>query len=236
MRALLTIFLLLGIAVAMPLLGSVTGVEQRTLDEIYQAALKEPGTLKVAWGGDSTLNSPRFFFDCPMSDYALIVQTIGDEISQAFTKRFPGIELDLTVDLSKYLDSRINRQFQVTNGGEELADVAVLQTLQNFARWKSEGRLMHYKVADWNDIYPEFVDRDGAYTGYNICKIYSLSLLHVTQLLSLKLPSETLFTTLCICIPLSPQPTPSFLIPTCKGKYPSHIPTTMTLSSICSLS
>ena len=28
-------------------------IEHRTLDEIYEAALKESGTLTVAWGGDS---------------------------------------------------------------------------------------------------------------------------------------------------------------------------------------
>ncbi|KAF9562910.1 periplasmic binding protein-like II [Agrocybe pediades] len=141
--------LLVGLAAASPaLLGSSARVESRNLDEIYHAALNENGVLKVAWGGD--------------------VQTIGDQVTAAFTKRFPGIKLDLTVDLSKYLDSRIDRQHQVTNGAEEFADVAVLQTLQNFGRWKSEGRLMPYKVSEWDDIYPEFVDQDGAYTGYNI--------------------------------------------------------------------
>jgi hypothetical protein len=28
------------------------GIESRSLDAIYQAALKEKGTLKISWGGD----------------------------------------------------------------------------------------------------------------------------------------------------------------------------------------
>lgn len=33
-------------------------IESRSLDAIYQAALKETGTLKISWGGDSK----TFFF------------------------------------------------------------------------------------------------------------------------------------------------------------------------------
>ncbi len=47
------VFLALGnIALAGP--ASQVNIETRTLDEIYEAALREPGTLRVAWGGDST--------------------------------------------------------------------------------------------------------------------------------------------------------------------------------------
>lgn len=37
-------------------------IEHRTLDEIYQAALKESRTLAVAWGGDSKFLPPLLFF------------------------------------------------------------------------------------------------------------------------------------------------------------------------------
>jgi len=46
------VFLALGnIALAGP--ASQVNIESRTLDEIYEAALQESGTLRVAWGGDS---------------------------------------------------------------------------------------------------------------------------------------------------------------------------------------
>ena len=48
---------------------------------------------------------------------------------------------------------------------EEYVDIAVIQSLQDFPRWKAEGRLLSYKASQWNDIYPEFVDKDGAYAG-----------------------------------------------------------------------
>lgn len=40
-----------------------------------------------------------------------------------------GSELNLTIDLSKYLDGRIDTAFYE---GRHVADVAVLQTLQDF--------------------------------------------------------------------------------------------------------
>ena len=32
--------------------GEPIGIESRSLDGIYQAALKEKGTLRISWGGD----------------------------------------------------------------------------------------------------------------------------------------------------------------------------------------
>ncbi|KAJ3500586.1 hypothetical protein NLJ89_g9728 [Agrocybe chaxingu] len=122
-----------------------TTVETRTLDQIYQAAQKETGTLRVAWGGDLASSS--------------------DGVTAAFRARFPGINVNITTDLSKYWDSRIDRAYQVSNRRDDGYDVAVLQALHDFPRWKAEGRLLNYKAAPWNDIYPQFVDRDGAYTG-----------------------------------------------------------------------
>ncbi|PPQ70923.1 hypothetical protein CVT25_004767 [Psilocybe cyanescens] len=124
------------------------GVENRSLDEIYKAAQAEKGSLRIGWGGD--------------------IQVSGDRIVKAFQTRFPGISLNLTVDVSKYIDSRVDLAIANTNGSDTSFDVVMLQTLQDFPRWKSGGHLMNYKVATWNDIHPEFVDSDGAYTGYAI--------------------------------------------------------------------
>lgn len=75
----------------------------------------------------------------------------------------------MRLDLSKYLDARADMAYALSKGADDGIDVAVLQSLHDFPRWKSEDRLLPYKVAQWNDIYPQFVDRDGAYTGLYIC-------------------------------------------------------------------
>lgn len=115
-------------------------IETRGLDEIYAAAQRESGPLIVASGGDAKQQ--------------------GDAVVEAFESRFPGISLSLTVDLSKYHDSRIDRAF---SEGNETTDVAILQTLHDFPHWKEQGRLLKYKPAVWDDIYAAERDQDGAF-------------------------------------------------------------------------
>lgn len=95
-------------------------------------------------------------------------------ITKAFTQAFPGIKIDVKLDVSKYLDINIDDSYRATNGSDDGVDLAVLQSVQNFPRWKKEERLLPYKVAPWDDIYPDFVDEDGAYTGLHICKSETL--------------------------------------------------------------
>ncbi|KAF9528857.1 hypothetical protein CPB83DRAFT_813428 [Crepidotus variabilis] len=136
------------LAGAIPTTHDHVKIETRTIDEIYQDALKEEGVLRVAWGGD--------------------IKVSQKIIVDAFTRRFPDIPLDLGVGLSKYHSPLIDRYWENSNFTDDGADVAVLQTLHDFPRWKSEGRLLNYKVSSWDDIYPEFIDSDGAYTGLYI--------------------------------------------------------------------
>lgn len=65
-------------------------VENRTFDEIYQAALNEGDTVTVWHGGDE--------------------RNQLDGLKKAFELRFPKITLNLTVDVSKYHDGRIDEQ------------------------------------------------------------------------------------------------------------------------------
>jgi len=119
--------------------------ESRTLDAIYAAALAEGGKLIVYAGGD----------------------TIGqqDSTKQAFEARFPGMTLDMIVDLSKFHDGRIDNQLATNT---LIPDVVQLQTLQDFPRWKSLGVLKNYKPLGWEHVYPEFRDADAAFTGIHI--------------------------------------------------------------------
>ncbi|KAL1602592.1 hypothetical protein SLS60_006008 [Paraconiothyrium brasiliense] len=131
-------------ALAATALGA-PAAENRTLDEIYQAALKEGGVVTLWHGGDE--------------------KNQQDGLKQAFEKRFPGITLNVTVDLSKYHDGRLDDQIANDN---VYVDSIILQTLHDYPRWKKEGALLNYKPSEFANIASEFVDPDGAYYGYAI--------------------------------------------------------------------
>ena len=120
-------------------------VETRSLDEIHKAALTEGGKLIVYSGGD--------------------VPNAQAGLEKAFMERFPGMSIRIFTDLSKYPDARIDLQLQ---RGRLEADVAVLQTLHDFDRWKEEGQLLAYKPLDWNALLAEYKDPDGAFMGIGV--------------------------------------------------------------------
>ncbi|KAK7681761.1 hypothetical protein QCA50_015108 [Cerrena zonata] len=121
------------------------GIETKPLDELYKDAIAEGGDLIVKAGGDE--------------------KNQRDEVIQAFRERFPKINLNLTVDLSKYHDSVIDRSFNLT--GKAGADIAQLQTLQDFVRWRGEGKLLAYKPAGFDHIPDNIKDVNGFYVGTN---------------------------------------------------------------------
>ncbi|MBE8520290.1 ABC transporter substrate-binding protein [Amycolatopsis sp. H6(2020)] len=114
--------------------------ETRTLDELYQAALAEGGKLVLYAGGDTP--------------------TQQDATKAAFKAQFPDIALTLIVDYSKYHDVRIDNQFAT---GTLVPDLVQLQTVQDFVRWKEQGRLLPYKPAGFSKVYDAFKDRQGAW-------------------------------------------------------------------------
>lgn len=60
------------------------------------------------------------------------------------------MRLDLTVDFSKYHDSRIDRAVQA--GAPITDDVVFIQDLHVFPRWADQGLLLPYKPPTFNDI------------------------------------------------------------------------------------
>jgi ABC-type Fe3+ transport system substrate-binding protein len=114
--------------------------ETRTLDELYRAALAEGGKLVIYAGGDTP--------------------TQQDGTKAAFRARFPDIDLTLIVDYSKYHDVRVDNQFAT---GTLVPDVVQLQTLQDFTRWKEQGRLLRYRPAGFSEVYDAFKDPQGAW-------------------------------------------------------------------------
>ncbi|KAA8910276.1 hypothetical protein FN846DRAFT_775469 [Sphaerosporella brunnea] len=133
------------LALASPALSTpsnrATDIERRDLRQIYAAARKESGVLQVAWGGDEQ----------------------SDSVAAAFESLFPEVKVNVTVDLSKYWDMKTDRAFLET--GSDCVDAAFLQTMHDYPRWKSEGRLMPYKFREWEDVDPRLKDEEGYYLG-----------------------------------------------------------------------
>jgi len=120
-------------------------VETRSLDELHRAAMAEGGKLVVYAGGD--------------------IPNASAGAESAFKARFPGMDIRILTDLSKYHDARID--LQLARGRLECS-VAHLQTLHDFDRWKADGQLLHYKPLDWGAILPEFKDTDGAFIAIGV--------------------------------------------------------------------
>ncbi|KAK1691287.1 ABC transporter [Colletotrichum godetiae] len=122
-------------------------IENRTLDEIHQAALDEGGIVTVWHGGDETNQQ--------------------DGLKRAFEDRFPGMTLNITVDVSKFHDGNIDRQLAL-GAGALYVDTAILQTLHDYPRWDLEGALLHYQPVHFEKVHPAFRDVRGAWHGVSI--------------------------------------------------------------------
>ncbi|WP_328362495.1 ABC transporter substrate-binding protein [Streptomyces sp. NBC_00445] len=115
--------------------------ETRSLDELYAAAVAEGGKFVLYQGGD--------------------IDSQAAGVRAGFASRFPDIDLTVVVDYSKYHDVRVDNQFATDT---LVPDVVQLQTLQDFTRWKREGRLLRYKPAGFSKVHKGFKDADGAWT------------------------------------------------------------------------
>ncbi|MDF5981874.1 hypothetical protein P4056_11725 [Pseudomonas aeruginosa] len=73
--------------------------------------------------------------------------------------------LDVTVDLSKFHDLRIDQELAA---GTLTPDVAMLQTTFDFDKWKARDVLLRYKPVGFARQKKGYADPDGAYvTAYN---------------------------------------------------------------------
>ncbi|KAI3329774.1 ABC transporter [Ustulina deusta] len=120
-------------------------IENRTIDEIYEAALAEGGIVTLWHGGDETNQQ--------------------DSLKQAFEARFPNMTLNVTVDVSKYHDGNIDRQLAT---GGVYVDSVILQTLHDYPRWDNEGALLHYMPLNFYDLQPSFRNVRGAWYGVTV--------------------------------------------------------------------
>ena len=122
--------------------ASTATSEQAQLQALYQQAKAAGGEVTVYMGGDAPGQ--------------------WDSLAQAFEAQFPDVKLHLVTDLSKYLDARIDNQIATHH---PVADVAILQTTDDFDRWKSEGRLLRYKPVGYSEVYQNAKDPQGYWTG-----------------------------------------------------------------------
>ena len=120
---------------------ATTARETAQLERLYAAAKAEGGKVTVYMGGDKPGQ--------------------WDFVAQAFTAAYPNMAIHLITDLSKIHDARIDNQLA---NGDLVADVAILQTADDFERWKRQGALLKYKPVGWDQVYPNAKDADGYWT------------------------------------------------------------------------
>ncbi|MBI2357360.1 MAG: extracellular solute-binding protein [Deltaproteobacteria bacterium] len=123
-----------------------TGAGAQSLNELYRLA-REEGRLNLYGGGPAALYTAD---------------------AKLFEERFPGIKVVIRGDFSNRLTGLIDSQIKA---GKMEADIAVLQTIQDFVRWKKEGVLVPLKSEAFAKIHPDFKDNDGMYTGIAVSGI-----------------------------------------------------------------
>ncbi|KAE9234935.1 hypothetical protein PF005_g1704 [Phytophthora fragariae] len=136
------------IAAALTLLAApVLAVEEevKTLDELYADVIAEGGKLIFYHGGD--------------------LANQQDSLKAAFEEAFPGVNVTMVVDYSKYHDVRIDNQLETDT---LVPDITALQTVQNFPRWAKAGDLLEYKPANFSKIYDGLKDKNGAWLAYGV--------------------------------------------------------------------
>jgi ABC-type Fe3+ transport system substrate-binding protein len=88
-----------------------------------------------------------------------------EAFAKDFSAKYPGIEVRVTGGFSNVLDRKIDQQL----ADHKLeADMAILQTIQDFVRWKKAGVLLNFKPAAFGKIDRSFKEPDGAYVAVQV--------------------------------------------------------------------
>ena len=101
---------------------------------------------------------------------ALVLYTGGptapwEAAAKDFSARYPGVAVSVTGGFSNVLDKKIDAQLAA---GKLSLDLAVLQTLQDFVRWKRQGALLQFKPQGFDQIDPSFADPSGAFVAVQV--------------------------------------------------------------------
>src|SRR5262249_3574814 len=116
------------------------------MQELYEKAKLE-GELVIYGGGPTSL------YEVP---------------ARAFEQRYPGIKITIHSGFSNVHNERINQQLKAKKLD---ADLAILQTVQDYIHWKKEGVLAQFKPAEWDAIDGSFKDPDGYYVGVFVTSV-----------------------------------------------------------------
>jgi ABC-type Fe3+ transport system substrate-binding protein len=135
---------LCGVAISLVAAGCATVAP--TEQELYEKAKLE-GELVIYGGGPTSL------YEVP---------------ARAFEQKYPGIKVTIHSGFSNVHNEKINQQLKA---GKLDADLAILQTVQDYIRWKKEGVLAPFKPAAWDAIDDSFKDPDGHYVGVFVTSV-----------------------------------------------------------------
>ena len=131
------------LAVLGMLVFSVPPASAQSPDGLYQSA-KAEGTVVLYEGG-------------PAAPW--------EAIAKEFSARYPGVIVKVTGGKSNILDKQIDSQLA---DGKLNVDLVIIQTLQDFARWKQQGVLLEFKPQGFDKIDPASKDAEGAYVAVMI--------------------------------------------------------------------
>src|SRR3954470_4464076 len=115
----------------------------QSIDELYEKAKLEKTV--VLYGAGPTGSHDRWI--------------------KEFEQRFAGVTVAFTGGLSTALNKKIEAQF--ANQKVE-TDIAILQTIQDFAKWKKTGSMLPFKPAGWDTIDEAYKDEDGAFVTVSV--------------------------------------------------------------------
>jgi len=88
-----------------------------------------------------------------------------DRSIREFQQKFPGVKVAFTGGLSNGLNQKIEQQL-VSKKVE--TDLAIFQTIQDFAKWKARGALALFKPEGTEQIDGAYRDEDGAFTAVSV--------------------------------------------------------------------
>jgi ABC-type Fe3+ transport system substrate-binding protein len=82
-----------------------------------------------------------------------------------FQQKFPGVKVAFTGGLSNGLNQKVEQQLA---SKKVETDLAIFQTIQDFAKWKARGALALFKPEGTEQIDPAYRDEDGAFTAVSV--------------------------------------------------------------------
>jgi ABC-type Fe3+ transport system substrate-binding protein len=134
-------------AAAAALLASVlllaAAARAHDMDALYAAA-KQEGALNLYGGG-------------PAASYVAR--------AKKFEQRFPGIAVNVVGGFSNRLTTQVD---EARRARKPHADLAMLQTIQDFVKWKREGALLVFKPDGWDTVGEPYKDPDGTFLGHYV--------------------------------------------------------------------